>query len=104
MRIIRKIGMSLSLSLINGAHASRYWTMRLRGGTDIQGVRLIIVEDRKVILVSDWYAPGVWTLPGGGVDRNETPEEAAIREAREETGFSVRSIAGEIGTYTGRLG
>ena len=30
---------------------------------------------------------GAWTIPKGGVDRGETPLEAAIREFREETGF-----------------
>lgn len=30
-----------------------------------------------------------WTLPGGGVELDETAEEGAVREAREETGFAV---------------
>lgn len=30
-----------------------------------------------------------WTLPGGGVDFDETAEQGAVREAREETGFDV---------------
>ncbi|MDI6721625.1 MAG: MTH938/NDUFAF3 family protein [Candidatus Aenigmarchaeota archaeon] len=37
---------------------------------------------------------GLWNLPGGHLDENETFEEAAIREAKEETGFDIdiRSI------------
>jgi 8-oxo-dGTP pyrophosphatase MutT (NUDIX family) len=30
-----------------------------------------------------------WVMPKGGLERNETSEEAAVRECREETGFDV---------------
>jgi ADP-ribose pyrophosphatase YjhB (NUDIX family) len=31
--------------------------------------------------------PGAWTLPGGGIDHGEHPEEGALRELHEETGL-----------------
>lgn len=34
-------------------------------------------------------APGVWTLPGGGVDPGESPSDAVLREVFEETGQEV---------------
>ncbi|MBI5457209.1 NUDIX domain-containing protein [Candidatus Kaiserbacteria bacterium] len=102
MRIVRKFGMYLSLTIISVVHAVRYWTS-LRTSS-IQGVRVILVQDRKVVLVTHWYAPWTWTLPGGGVNKNETPEAAAIREVKEETGFDVKSLAGEIGKYKGTWG
>ncbi|SNY51771.1 NUDIX domain-containing protein [Paractinoplanes atraurantiacus] len=34
--------------------------------------------------------PGLWTLPGGGVERGEHPNDAVVREFAEETGLAVR--------------
>ncbi|MFI6075909.1 NUDIX hydrolase [Actinoplanes sp. NPDC051343] len=33
--------------------------------------------------------PGQWTLPGGGVEQGEHPDDAVVREFAEETGLSV---------------
>ncbi len=104
MWLLRKIGTYLSLAIIGSAHVGRYWLAILRGDEGFQGARLIIVDERRVVLVSHWYAPWVWTLPGGGVSRGETPENAVMREAEEETGFKIKSIAGTIGVYTGSMG
>lgn len=34
-------------------------------------------------------APGIWTLPGGGVDPGESPSDAVLREVFEETGQEI---------------
>lgn len=49
---------------------------------------LIIVE-KKILLVkrvsTTLLFPGCWACPGGKAEKGETPEEAAIREVKEET-------------------
>jgi mutator protein MutT len=40
-----------------------------------------------------------WGFPGGAIELGETPEEAAIRELKEETGLDV-TIDSLIGIYT----
>jgi 8-oxo-dGTP diphosphatase len=35
--------------------------------------------------------PGLWTLPGGGVEQGEHPDDAVVREFAEETGLRVRA-------------
>lgn len=102
MHFVRRFGAWLSFTLIWCAGAWRYWvTMSTRR---VHSVRVIVADERRVLLVSHWYAPWAWTLPGGGVEKNEKPEEAAMREVYEETGLRVRSIGGEVGMYEGTWG
>ena len=55
--------------------------------------------DRPIVLVRRAHPPEGHALPGGFVDVGETVEQAAIREAREETGLDVK--LGEIvGIYS----
>lgn len=35
--------------------------------------------------------PGLWGLPGGGVEQGEHPDDAVVREFAEETGLTVRA-------------
>lgn len=46
------------------------------------------------ILLTRWFAEGHprsgrWTMPGGGMDWGEQPEQTAVRELREETALAV---------------
>jgi 8-oxo-dGTP diphosphatase len=46
-------------------------------------------EQGRVLLVHQTYAGSKWALPGGVVEENESPWDAAVREAKEETGLDV---------------
>ncbi|SDJ34141.1 ADP-ribose pyrophosphatase YjhB, NUDIX family [Nonomuraea maritima] len=43
---------------------------------------------------------GLWAAPGGGVDPDERPEDAVVRELKEELGIAVE-VRGLIGVYGG---
>lgn len=60
----------------------------------------LIKKDGKYLLVQEKQpkAYGLWNLPAGHVDKGEDIESAAVREAKEETGYDVRLIK-EIGLY-----
>lgn len=55
------------------------------------GARVILMREGQVLLVRHGYRPG-WFLPGGGVDKGETLEEAARREAKEEAGATLDEV------------
>ena len=64
--------------------------------TPLIGVGAIIVENGRVLLAKRGHPPlaGEWSIPGGVLEVGELLREAAIREAKEETGLTVE--AGEI--------
>ncbi len=55
-------------------------------------VDIIIEYMGGIVLIRRKNPPEGWALPGGFVDYGETLEEAAVREAKEETGLDVRLI------------
>ena len=84
---------------------------------------IILIEENKIALIErNRSGMHYFAFPGGGVDRGESPQEAAVREATEELGihvvikqkvvevffngntqfyFLVEKLRGEFGTGTG---
>jgi 8-oxo-dGTP diphosphatase len=60
--------------------------------TPLLSTDIIIEKDNKVILIHREIEPfkNTLTLPGGHVEIGETVENAAIREAKEETGLNIK--------------
>jgi len=58
------------------------------------GAYAVLLDDQGRILLAFWNRGDLaaWTLPGGGVEPGETPEQAAVREVREETGYDVELL------------
>lgn len=55
-------------------------------------VDIIIEMDGGIILIERKNIPYGWALPGGFVDYGESLEEAAIREALEETSLEISEL------------
>lgn len=66
----------------------------------------VIVREGKILLThfSTVTAAGHrisgWTLPGGGMERGEQPEQTALREVFEETGYEAQ-VDGLVGVHAG---
>ena len=62
---------------------------------------IISADDGRLVLVRRAIEPGygLWVFPGGYVDRGEHIVDAAVREAREESGLIVR-VDGLVNIYS----
>lgn len=52
----------------------------------------VVIRDGRVLLTqrhADRHLGGLWEFPGGKLEKGESPEEALVRECREECGIEV---------------
>jgi TDG/mug DNA glycosylase family protein len=94
------------------ANAAVSWVERLRWFRELagrssglplrRGVRAIVLDrQHRVLLVRfDWPDWSIWALPGGGIDRGETPEEGLARELAEECGLREFDLGPCVWTRT----
>ena len=57
--------------------------------TIVKSVRGLLFIDDKIVLIKRRDIP-IWEIPGGAIDPEETPEEAIVREIKEETGINAK--------------
>jgi ADP-ribose pyrophosphatase YjhB (NUDIX family) len=60
---------------------------------------IIEMAEGGIVLIRRKNPPFGWAIPGGFVDYGETVENAAVREAKEETGLDVRLVR-ILGVYS----
>jgi 8-oxo-dGTP diphosphatase len=59
---------------------------------------VVIHEDGQRVLLYKREDFRIWALPGGNIEAGETPDQAAVREVFEETGYHVE-IDSLVGVY-----
>ncbi|MCI5687090.1 NUDIX hydrolase [Anaerovoracaceae bacterium 42-11] len=61
----------------------------------VGGVRVVITNDEKdkILMVRQHHEDrDIWMVPGGGIEEGENSIEAAVREAKEETGLDIEIV------------
>ncbi|CAO2833077.1 unnamed protein product [Amaranthus hypochondriacus] len=56
----------------------------------------LINSSKKIFSASRLDIPDSWQMPQGGIDEDEDPKNAAIRELREETGVTSVEVLAEV--------
>lgn len=70
--------------------------------TEVNGVKCVLTDSGRVLLVRHTYGKRTWDLPGGSLKRGEPPSVAARREIHEELGIEVSDWA-SLGAVADRL-
>lgn len=75
------------------ARLIQYGAHRLQGRFTLGVIGVLIDQENRILLVEHVFHPKVpWGLPGGWVNRNESPTIAVAREFHEETSLRVQVV------------
>jgi 8-oxo-dGTP pyrophosphatase MutT (NUDIX family) len=91
---LRRYGYRLAHALL------RVWWFLAR--PSVSGVKCVLTDGDRVLLVRHTYGPRKWDLPGGTTKRDEQPRQTARREIAEELGLSLDGWS-DLGAISGRL-
>lgn len=72
--------------------------LKFGGGT---GVTILAIKDSEILIQQEYSYPideVLYQFPGGGVKKDESPEQAAVRELIEESGFFANKVR-RLGWY-----
>lgn len=83
------------LRLVYRLYSLHWWITRPL----VVGVRIILVQDGQILLVSHTYQRH-WYFPGGAVKKGESLPDAARREAKEEAGVQLNETPRLQGMYS----
>ena len=56
---------------------------------EVGALALIRDPGGRILMARFAYPPRIWNLPGGRIERNETPDDGVVREVAEETGLRI---------------
>ncbi len=68
------------------------WAYRSVAKPALHGVKCVLVDSDRILLVRHTYGPNEWDFPGGGLKRNEAPLSAARREIRAARWFALDEL------------
>jgi 8-oxo-dGTP pyrophosphatase MutT (NUDIX family) len=92
------VGLRRRLYRLAYAVLSVYWFLT-RPST--HGVKCVLTDGERVLLVRHTYGHPEWELPGGAIKSGEAPHDAARREMHEELGVAIDHW-GSLGEVAGR--
>jgi 8-oxo-dGTP pyrophosphatase MutT (NUDIX family) len=91
---LRRLAYRCAHALLRG-----YWFLARPA---VSGVKAVLTDGARILLVRHTYGPGSWDLPGGTIKRHELPLSAVRREMAEELGITIEDWRA-LGELTGRM-
>lgn len=94
-RFCLNCGNALKFGVVEGGKERHYCSCGFIHWNNPIPVAVVVIPSKDgVVLIKRKYPPaaGAWALPAGFVDAFESPEDAARREAKEETGLDVKIV------------